>query len=95
MRVVRLRLQSTVECVRDFGVNLLIGPKVDMALWYERPPETEIAIKEMFTKLGYPAANPEELEAVKEFMKGKYVFVFTPYGSGKFLCSGSLPLVSD
>ena len=52
-------------------------------------------IEEAFTKLGYPAVNSEELEAVKVSVKGKDVFVSTPYGSGKSLCYGSLPLVFD
>ena len=46
-----------------------------IANWSYR--EIETAIEETFTKLGYPAANPEELEAGKEFMKGKDVFVST------------------
>ena len=40
--------------------------------WRDR--EIETAIEETFTKLGYPTANPEELEAGKEIMKGKDVF---------------------
>ena len=66
---------------------------VHIANWSDR--EIETAIKETFTKLGCPAVNPEELEAVKEFVKGKDVFVSTLYGSGKSLCYGSLPLVFD
>jgi len=36
-----------------------------------------------------------KLEAVREFVKGKDVFVFTPMGSEKSLCYDSLPLVFD
>ena len=61
--------------------------------WSDR--EIETAIEATFSKLGYPAANPEQLEAVKEFVKGKDVFVSTLTGSGKSLCYGSLPLVFD
>ena len=61
--------------------------------WSDR--EIETAIETMFSKLAYPAANPEELEAVNEFAKGKDVFVSTPTGSEKSLCYDSLPLVFD
>ena len=64
-----------------------------MANWSER--EIEAAIEATFTKFGYPAASPEQMEAVKEFVKGKDVFVSTPTGSGKSLCYGCLPLVFD
>lgn len=57
--------------------------------------EIEGAIEATFTKFGYPAVNPEQFEAVKEFVKGKDVFVSTPTGSGKSLCYGCLPLVFD
>ena len=55
--------------------------------------EIEGAIEATFTKIGYPAVNSEQFEAVKEFVKGKDVFVSTPTGSGKSL--GCLPLVFD
>ena len=42
-----------------------------IANWSYR--EIETVIDETLTKLGYPAANLEELEAVKEFVKGKDV----------------------
>ena len=55
-----------------------------MANWSDR--EIEAAIEAIFTQFGYSAANPEQMEAVKEFVKGKDVFVSTPTGSGKSLC---------
>ena len=64
-----------------------------MANWSDR--EIEAAIEATFTKFGYPAASPEQMEAVKEFVKGKDIFVSTPMGSGKSLCYGCLPLVFD
>ena len=64
-----------------------------MANWSDT--EIEGAIEATFTKFGYPAVNPEQFEAVKEFVKGKDVFVSTPMGSGKSLCYGCLPLVFD
>ena len=44
-----------------------------MANWSDR--EIEAAIEATFTKFRYPAASPEQMEAVKEFVKGKDVFV--------------------
>ena len=64
-----------------------------MANWSDT--EIEGAIEVTFTEFGYPAVNPEQFEAVKEFVKGKDVFVSTPTGSGKTLCYGCLPLVFD
>ena len=48
-----------------------------------------------FTKLGYREVRSEQLEAVREFIKDKDVFVSLPTGSGKSLCYGCLPLVYD
>ena len=48
-------------------------------------------IEATFAKLGYPTANPKQLEAVKDFVKGKDVHTLT--GSRKTLCYVSLPLV--
>ena len=64
-----------------------------MANWSDR--EIEGAIEVTFTKFGYLAVNPEQIEAVKEFVKGKDVFVSTPMSSRKSLCYGCLPLVFD
>ena len=61
-----------------------------IANWSDR--EIETAIEETFTKLGYPAANPEQLEAVEEFVKGLRFYAVWQW---KVLCYDSLPLVLD
>ena len=38
-----------------------------------------------FSQLGYPVVKAEQLEAVREFMKGQDVFVSIPIGSEKSL----------
>ena len=44
--------------------------------------DIEAAIAAVFSQLG----KAEQLEAVREFMKGQDVFVLIPTGSGKSLC---------
>ena len=44
--------------------------------------DIEAAIAAAFSQLG----KAEQLEAVREFMKGQDVFVLIPTGSGKSLC---------
>ena len=55
-----------------------------MANWSDR--EIEGAIEATFTKFGYPAVNPEQFETVKEFVKGKDVFV-SPSGHRRVVIS--------
>ena len=57
--------------------------------------EIESAIRLAFAKLGYEEARSEQLEATREFVKDKDVFISLPTGSGKSLCYGCLPLVFD
>ena len=57
--------------------------------------EIESAIRLVFVKLGYEEARSEQLEATREFVKDKDVFISLPTGSGKSLCYGCLPLVFD
>ena len=57
--------------------------------------EIESAIQLAFAKLGYEEARSEQLEATREFVKDKDVFISLPTGSGKSLCYGCLPLVFD
>ena len=57
--------------------------------------EIDSAVKTAFQKLGYPAARDEQLEAAREFVKGRNVFISLPTGSGKSLCYGCLPLAYD
>ena len=44
--------------------------------------EIEVAITAAFSRLGYPTAKSEQLEAAKEFVKGHDSFVSLPTGSG-------------
>ena len=48
----------------------------------------EAAIAAAFSQLGYPVVKAEQLEAVREFVKGQNDFVTIPIGSGKSLCYG-------
>ena len=59
--------------------------------------DIEAAITAAFRRLGYPTVKSEQLEAAKEFVKGKDkdIFVSIPTGSGKLLCYGCLPFVYD
>ena len=57
--------------------------------------EIESAIRLAFATLGYEEARSEQLEATREFVKDKDVFISLPTGSGKSLCYGCLPLVFD
>ena len=50
--------------------------------------DIEAAIAAVFSQLGYPVVKAEQLEAVREFMKGQDNFVTIPTGSGKSLCYG-------
>ena len=45
--------------------------------------DIEAAIAAAFSQLGYPVVKAEQLEAVREFMKGQDVFVLILTGSGK------------
>jgi len=62
-----------------------------MSNWSDRQIET--VIEETFTRVSYPAANLERLDAV--IVKGKDVFFSVPMGSGKSLCYSILLLVFD
>ena len=62
-----------------------------MANWSDR--EIETAIEAMFTRVGYPAVNLEQLDAV--IVKGKDVFFSVPMGSRKSLRYSILLLVFD
>ena len=61
-----------------------------MAKWREEDIETAIGVA--FNKLGYSTVKEEQVEAAREFVKGRDVFVAIPTGSGKSLCYGCLPL---
>jgi len=63
----------------------------NMANWSDR--EIETVIEGMFTRVGYPAVNLEQLDAV--IVKGKDVFFSVPTGSGKSLCYSILLLMFD
>ena len=52
----------------------------NMANWSDK--EIETVIEGTFTRVGYPAVNLEQLDAV--IVKGKDVFFSVPMGSGKF-----------
>ena len=45
--------------------------------------------------LGYQKATSEQMEAIKNFVLGRDVFVSLPTGSGKSLCYAALPCVFD
>ena len=53
------------------------------------------AIDEAAALLGYSRLTLRQMQAVKEFMKGKDVFVSLPTGAGKSLCFCLLPKVFD
>ena len=53
------------------------------------------AISTAAAKLGYPVVKDEQREAVKEFMKGRDVFVSLPTGYGKSFCYAVLPWAFD
>ena len=53
----------------------------------------EEKIQKSALQLGHTALEPEQLEVVSQFIKGKDVFVVLPTGYGKTLCFGVLPLV--
>ena len=47
--------------------------------------DIEAAIAAVLGQLGYPVVKAEQLEAVREFVKGQDAFVLMPSGSGKLL----------
>ena len=55
----------------------------------------DIAILEVFQKLGYDHPTQEQAQAIRSFVLGSDVFVMLPTGSGKSLCYASLPYTFD
>ena len=59
-------------------------------MWTDR--EIEEAICNAFARLCYPIVKSKQLEAAREFVKGRDVFVALPTRAGKSLCYGCLPI---
>ena len=57
--------------------------------------EVNMAISRSFQAMGYSCPTREQEEAVRAFVNRSDVLVILPTGSGKSLCSVSLPLVFD
>ena len=55
----------------------------------------DVAILEVFQKLGYDRPTQEQAQAIRSFVLGSDVFVMLPSGSGKSLCYASLPYSFD
>ena len=53
--------------------------------------EVTVAVSLAASKLGYSHLKPKQLEAIREFVSGKDVFVSLPKGGGKPLCYAVLP----
>ena len=54
-----------------------------------------VAILEAFQKPGYDRPSQDQALAVRNLVLGNDVFVMLPTGSGKSLCSASLPYIND
>ena len=57
--------------------------------------EVTAAVSLVASKLGYSHLKPKQLEAVREFVSNKDVFVSLPTGGSKSLCYAVLPAVFD
>ncbi len=66
-----------------------------MALQRFSDEDMDASILRATQKLGYASPTSDQLSAVKEFVRGKDVFVSLPTGAGKSLCFVMLPLVFD
>ena len=57
--------------------------------------DIEAAIEYGKAKLGLSALKPEQEQAIKNFVRGKDVFVCLPTGYGESVCFTMLPFVYD
>ena len=57
--------------------------------------DVENAIVMAVRRLGYNDPTSEQNQALRSFVRGKYVLVCLPAGAGKSLCYASLPYVFD